>query len=75
MLIRWIFLVLYGSLVTVYGGGVLITGWWTLTGHCRGSPLLGADWDACLPVQDEQWITKKIGSGHCDAGTWKRVYP
>jgi hypothetical protein len=59
--------------VAVYGGIVLITGWWTITGHCCGSPLVAADWDSCLPVQDKDWTTRTFGNGHCDEGAWKRV--
>ena len=73
MLGRWIFLGFYGSFVTVWGIAVVITGWWTITGHCCGSPLLGADWDQCMPVQDKYWLTQKLGSGHCDPHTWRRV--
>jgi hypothetical protein len=57
----------------VYGGGVLVTGWWTITGHCCGSPLLGADWDSCLPVADKMWPDRWLMKGHCDNATWKRV--
>lgn len=59
--------------VVIYCGIVLFTGWWTITGHCCGSPLFGAGWDDCMPVQDEDWTTQTFGSGHCDPHTWKRV--
>lgn len=75
MIVRWAFLMVYGTIVTLWGGAVVFTGWWTITGHCCGSPLIGAGWDDCLPVGDDMWPTKYIMKGHCDASTWKRVYP
>ena len=73
MIARWIFAFVFGTFVSAYAVAVGVTGWWTMTGHCCGSPLLGADWDACLPVQDKYWLTQKLGAGHCDRQTWKRV--
>lgn len=61
------------AVVIVYGFFIIVTDAWTLTGHCCGSPLLGADWDACLPVGDEMFPVKYLMQGHCDKKTWKRV--
>ena len=73
MLTRWIFLWVFGATVTLLQVAVGITGWWTLSGHCCGSPLLGVAWDNCLPVQDKYWLTKILSPNtHCD-DSWRRV--
>ena len=56
-----------------FGVYIGVTGWWTLTGHCCGSPLSGADWDSCLPYGDKLWPERVLMTGHCDRNTWKRV--
>lgn len=56
--------------VTLHGILVGVTAWWTLTGHCCGSPLVGSDWDDCLPASDQRGIF--LGDTVCDRETWKR---
>lgn len=63
----------FKAMIILYVVGIGVTGVWTLTGHCCGSPLLGADWADCVPAGDGMWPVKWFASGHCDPATWKRV--
>lgn len=59
--------------IVIYGVAVGVTFYWTITGHCCGSPVLGVPWNSCLPAQDRMMPFTWFASGHCDQDTWMRV--
>lgn len=77
-LIDQIFLMIFKTLLGACGVATAVTGYWMVTGHCCGSPVLGVDWDSCVPYGDKMWPTKQLMAAgiiktHCDADTWKRI--
>lgn len=66
------------AFLSFWGISVLVTGYWTISGHCCGIPdvipVVGmTEWDRCEPIQDTYRETRWLSPHtHCE---WGRRVP